>query len=203
MKIAVFGATGGTGKIIVEKAVAAGHQVTALARNPSALPKTINVVQGEATDANAVEVALRGADAVLFAIGSGSMKPTRVRRDTARTVATTMKKLGIKRIVAMSGMGAGDSMDQMPWIMRKLVLPLIMKDLLEDQNGLEQAIKESGVEEWIIVRPGRLSDGASTGGKPSLSVKGVKSAVARVDVADFMLANLESREWVGKTPMIG
>jgi putative NADH-flavin reductase len=202
MKLAVFGATGGTGKIIVEKALAAGHEVAALARNPASLPAGVTAVQGDATDPAAVEKTLAGAEVVLFAIGSGSMKATTVRRDTARTVAQAMNKLGVRRIIAMSGMAAGDSLDQMPWIVRKLVVPLMLKNLLEDQNRLEQAIKQSGVPEWILLRPAQLVE-KPTGAKASLSAAGLATKTGRPDVAQFMLDNLTSTEWVGKAPMLG
>lgn len=205
MKVIVFGAAGATGKLIVDECLARRYEVTAFVRNAAKLPKQdgVRVVEGDMRDAAAVEAAVRGHDAAIHAVGSGNMKASTVRTETARILVEAMQKVGVERLIAMSGMGAGESRDAMPMFVRAVIVPLLLARLLEDQNGLERHVKASRLA-WTLVRPGELKDVPKTGKiKASLDYKGVSMGVPRPDVAAFIVDQLASDAYLGKAPALG
>ena len=112
MKILIIGATGGTGRIMLEKALEQDHQVTALARNPSAVaPRDYRprVLLGNVLDPDAVEAAVARQDAVLSALGTRSTKPTMLFSVSTANLVSAMRKHVVRRLVCLTGIGAGDS----------------------------------------------------------------------------------------------
>jgi putative NADH-flavin reductase len=111
MKVLVIGAAGRTGKAVVERAVAAGHQVTSFARDVGELDMPgVRVVEGDATDENAVEAAIGGQDAVLDTVGGTTpYKQTTLETSVAKTVIAAMERNGVSRLVARSMLGVGES----------------------------------------------------------------------------------------------
>src|SRR4051812_44582971 len=139
MNYVILGATGATGTKLVEQALAAGHQVTAVARQASdvtvgAHPR-LAIVEGRATEPGDLERILPGHDAVLSAIGSRSRKKNTVRSDVARAVVAAMQKHGIARLVWLDGYGVGDSLEQARrshFIFGRIIIPLLLKDAYVD-----------------------------------------------------------------------
>ncbi len=205
MKVLIAGAAGATGKLLVDRALAQGHQVTALLRDPTKLParhERLSVVRADVLDAPSVERAVQGQDAVVFAVGAGLSKST-VRTEGGKNVVRAMERAGVKRLVAMSTLGAGESRKQMGFVADKLIVPLLLGRLVEDQNGMEAAIRASALD-WVLVRPGELKDRPGRGSwKTSLDGAGVSRAVAREDVADFILEQLTSAQFLHQAPAIG
>lgn len=197
MKILILGATGATGRILVQGALDRGHHVTALARRPEAVTvrhERLRVVQGDVLQRATLEAALPGHDAVIYAVGSGNMGRSTVRTEGARNVVAAMRAAGVRKLIAMSGLGAGETRKNLGFVMDKIVAPLILGRLLEDQNGLEAAITPSDLD-WIIVRPGELRDEPGRGAwKLSKDGRGLSRGVSRHDVAAFMLDGLASAE---------
>src|SRR5438067_242548 len=112
MKVLIIGATGKTGSILTERALAAGHDVTALVRDPSKLGDArVHAEIGDATKADDVERAVRGKDVVVAILSPKNAKDT-VRSSAARVVVDAMKKHGVARLVWVSAMGVGDSKQQ-------------------------------------------------------------------------------------------
>ena len=113
MKIAVFGATGGTGKQVVQQALAAGDQVTALVRDPAKLAvdsANLTVVTGTVLDAAKVEETLQGTDAVVVSLGNTDSNPDYVVSQGTQVIVDAMKQLGQpKRIIIVSSLGVGES----------------------------------------------------------------------------------------------
>ncbi len=109
MKVLVIGAAGRTGKAVVERAIAAGHHVTAFVRDAGELDVDgVRVVEGDATDENAVEAAIRGQDAVLDTVGATTpYKQTTLETSVAKAVITAMERNGVRRLVATSMLGVG------------------------------------------------------------------------------------------------
>lgn len=207
MRVVILGATGGTGKILVREALQRGHHVVAAARDPTRLEVTraanLNAVKVDVLDPASLDAALLGADAVVFAVGSGDTKASTLRTEGVTQVLAAMKRQGVRRLVAMSGLGAGDSFATLPFFVRKVIVPLVLKGLLEDQSGLERAVMASDVD-WVVVRPGELKEKPATGqAKVSLDPTQVKHSVSRADVAEFILRQLESDLYLRKTPAIG
>ena len=192
MKLLVFGATGGTGRQCVDQALAQGHQVTAFVRQPAALAvqhPDLTIIQGDITDQDAVQRAIPGHDVVISALGTRGGPA--VLPEGTRNILEAMASHGVRRSLWVSSFGAGDSLQQMGWLSQTLIVKGLLRQAIQEKNAQEQIILASGGD-WIIARPGGLTDGPLTGtyrvtgpgdkvGRPSIS---------RADVADFMLKNL-------------
>ncbi len=202
MHITVFGATGRTGNLVVQKALDDGHRVTAFVRDPDKLGQTheaLTVLKGDLFDPNDMETAVTGADAVVCAIGQrrGASRDT-VTRATEKIVAA-MKRQGVKRILAISTMGAGDSAKHIGFIMRTLLRTVLRKQVL-DHEGQEALLRNSGLE-WTVVRPGSLQMEPGKGQYQVGYDLGV-GRIAREDLAHFILAELTAKSHLHRTPSI-
>src|ERR687890_1499106 len=205
MKVLIIGATGATGQILMREALAQGHEVTALARNPSALAPEdhrLRVLQGNALDVSSVEAAVAGQDAVLSALGTRSSRPTTLFSESTQNVIGAMDKHGVRRLVCITGVGVGDSKGHVGFLYDRIIRPFVVKNVYEDKERQEEEIQQSDLE-WVIVRPARLTDEPAKG-KYGVYLKGSYKAktISRADVADFMLAQLTDDTYVHKTPVI-
>lgn len=199
----MLGATGATGKLVVEKALAAGHEVTALSRRRGAIAERdqLRVVEGDASDAAAVAETVKGADAVISLLGPGKGDPKNAGALT-KVLCDAMSEQGVRRLVAISLMGVGDSKDKAGFF-GKVIMPLVMKPVVADRTAQEDAIRASGLD-YTIVRPTRLTDAAATGSYkagPDVTA-GMSSKVSRADVADFLLKQADDRSLVGQAVSI-
>ena len=206
MKILVIGATGLTGNHLVRKLLAQGHEVSAFVRDASKMtahdPK-LNVVLGEARDLATLEKAVKGQEAVFSAFGPRSLKKDDLQEVFMKNLVTAMTKAGVQRLVNLSAMGAGDSRAGAPLIMRAVILPLFLGKMFEDKNKGEVFLFSSNLD-YVNVRPGRLTNSPACGSvKASLTYKGLKPVMSREDLADFMVAQLSSSQWVRQSPLIG
>ncbi len=204
MKLLILGANGATGRILVRKALDAGHTVTALARQPIDSPahERLKAVQGDVMDEKVMDQVMPGQDVVIFAVGGGKHRASRIRTDGGKATAASMKKHGVKKVIAMSGLGAGDSRKKLGFIFSWIVAPLILKDLLIDQTGMEDEIRAAGVD-FVMVRPSELIDRPAGGLKVALDGKGLGFKVGREDVANFMLEQVDSPKYWGQCPGLG
>ena len=206
MKIIVFGATGGTGREIVAQALRAGHEVTAFTRNPSAFePRPgLTIVSGRTEEQSAVEQAIAGSEAVLCALGGRPWRPREQVCSTAmRNIAPSMVKHDVRRIVAMSTFGAGDTRPQVGWLARNLFFGLVLRSEVADKEAMEPQLASSDLQ-WTVVRVGLLTDGPARGvwrAADDGSIRGM-GKIARADVANFMLAQLESEDWLRRKPVL-
>ena len=206
MKILVVGATGSTGRVLVDQALVQGHEVTALSRDPSTVARVdhrLRVLQGNALDAASTEAAVSGQDAVFYALGTRSPKPTTLFSASTTNIIGAMEKHGVQRFVCITGVGVGDSKGHVGFLYDKIFLPLILKNLYEDKERQEEVIKQSNLK-WAIVRPARLTDGPATGGRYRVFLEGPYKAtkISRADVAAFMLAQLTDDRYVHEMPVI-
>lgn len=206
MKIAVFGATGGTGRHLVALAIKAGHEVTAVTRNPVALEaqKGLTVVTGSADDPGSLESAIAGQDAVLCALGGRPWRRhERVCSTAVGNIIPLMEKYGARRIVAISTFGAGDTRLQAGWFARNLLLGGILRSEVADKEAMEAQLANSNLD-WTVVRVGMLADGLAHGtwrAADDGSIRGM-GKIARADVAAFMLAQLDSDQWLRRKPVL-
>jgi len=168
MKLAIFGATGGTGTCLVEQAIAAGHDVTAVVRDPARLAvpaaPALHPVTADLTDPQAVADALAATDAVLTAIGPHGTQPTTIIHDSARAIIAAMQKAGVGRLVMVSGSIVADDGDSL--LLRCLVKPVARRTFLRhvcaDMRAGESAVRSSGLD-WTIVRPPALTSRPARG----------------------------------------
>lgn len=203
MNILVVGATGGTGRQLVEQALAQGHTVTALVRTPAKLTLThpqLRIVQGDVKHLPAVEQAMQGQEAVLSALGAPAMRKDAVRSEGTRNLIRAMTTVGVRRLICLTTLGMGDSRAALPFSYKYLIVPLFLRSAFADSEVQEECIRQSPLE-WTIARPATLTDGERTGayrhGFPATE-KGLKIKIARADVADFMLRQLSSTTYLRK-----
>ena len=205
MKVVVIGATGATGQFLVKKLLARGDDVIALARDPAALAEKharLSVVKGEARDAGSIDAALKGADAVVVAFGPRGMKKDDLQEVLMRNLLGAMGKTGVKRVINLSGWGAGDSAPKASFFM-KVIRATVLKNIYDDKDRGEALLTGSDVN-YTNVRPGRLLNAPPRGGvKASLDGPGLKPEMTRDDLAAFMIDQLGSDAWVRKSPIIG
>jgi uncharacterized protein YbjT (DUF2867 family) len=185
MNLVVLGATGRTGRLVVEQALAAGHTVTALVRSPQKLAtgnSNLRVVAGQATDASAVSGALEGADAVISTLGgSGS-----VIADSTRAIVAAARQTGVSRVVVLSSFFI--ERDRLNPVSR-LLTGIAMGALIKDKNAGEKVLRQSDLD-WTIVYASVLSDGPATGSVailPASAKRRISDKVSRADVAAWML----------------
>ncbi len=199
MRLLVFGATGGTGRALLDQGLAQGHEVTAFVRNPAALAARagLTIVAGDVTDAAAVSRAVAGQEAVLSALGprGGGYG---VLPGGVQNIVTAMRQAGVRRLIHVSSFGVGDSLAQMGWAARQIVVPLFLRKAL-DEKAIEEGIIRASDLDWVIARPGGLEDGPRTGVYRCITdprAKVGQPRIARADVADFMLQNLVDERFV-------
>lgn len=211
MRIAVFGATGIVGRAIMREALAKGYEVTALTRDATKVKcasAKLTIVEGYVMDRKAVNKTLEGVDAVIQCLGIGGKgdgRPTTFVSEANGLIMEEMARMGVRRLIAISAIGAGDSLYFLPWIYRKMVLPLTMKwfqAIIDDKNRMEPMIESSGLD-WTIVRCTTVKETASKGRvTASLDGKGLKFSIAAPDMARFVVAQLSDNTYLSKTPVI-
>ncbi len=207
MKLAVFGATGQTGKEIVRQALDAGHEVTAVARDPSRLAETgpkVRVVQGDSMDARVVEEAVTGADAVLSALGHGRNSPPDLLAKSASNIVEAMKKQNVRRIVALANVAARDPGDRLSLYNRflRILLTLFRGPMARDTAREAEIISESGLD-WTIVRANLLTDDPPTRKYRAGEFNGkTGTRVSRANVAAFMISCVVENKYIRAKPVI-
>ena len=211
MKVVIFGATGLSGKVILKEALSKNHQVTILVRNAKDVTlqdENLTVVQGSVLDRNTVNEVLKNQDAVIQSLGvggKGNGKPTTFVSDANKIIIEEMQKTNVKRYIAMSNIGAGDSYSYLPWIFRILILPYFMKWLqviVDDKNRMEPMIMKSNLD-WTIVRSAGMADKPAKGTiSTSLDGKGLKFTITLTDLAKFIVDQLEDMKFIKKAPSV-
>ncbi|MBV1854838.1 NAD(P)-dependent oxidoreductase [Catellatospora tritici] len=215
MRLTLFAATGGIGRHILAQATAAGHQVTAVVRDPGKLPAGVRAVQADlsAPDPQALADAVAGADAVLSGLGPRRRADSGVTAPGTRAVIAAMQATGVRRIVVVSaapvGTVASPGNPNPPrhdpgdgFFIRYVGGPLIKAILREhyaDLALMEDALRASGLD-WTSFRPPRLTDKPLTGRYHTALGRNAPGALAsRADVAHAMLAALSQPETIGQT----
>lgn len=205
-RVLIVGATGGTGRQLVAQALERGYAVTALVRDPSRLQvehPQLKVMQGDVLDYASVEAAVRGQEAVLSALGHKRFfYPTRILSEGTRNILRAMETHGVPRLVCETSLGIGDSAGRMGLYYTLFVIPVILPFYFWDKTRQEQMMAGSNVE-WVIVRPGVLTNGGKRGsyrhGRHLGSFLGTVR-ISRADVADFMLNQLASDTYLRTAP---
>lgn len=207
MRIAVIGASQGVGLELLKIALEEGHEVTALLRDPSRLSiahARLKIVRGDILEAASVAAATSGQDAVCVCIGiPPTRKPVTVFSQGIGNVLAAMKREPHQKLIAVSGIGAGDSKGHGGFFYDRVINPLLLATIYADKDRLESIIKASSVQ-WLVVRPGFLTNGPRTGKYRVMeNLAGVTAGkISRLDVADFMLKQLATPTLFGKTPLL-
>jgi putative NADH-flavin reductase len=209
LRVLVIGATGATGRQLVQQALEQGHQVTAFVRDPSKLKiahANLRIAKGDVLDYASVESAMRGQSAVLSALGHKRFfYPNRIQSDGMRNILQAMKTCDVPRLVCETALGIGNSVGRLGLPHTFLILPLILAFYMWDKLRQEQLIIASD-RDWVIVRPGVLTSGEARGSYrhgPKVGSYLWPVKIARADVADFMLKQLTDDAYVGAAPGLG
>jgi putative NADH-flavin reductase len=206
VRVIVFGATGGIGRHVVERAVAAGHEVVAVSRDASKVEHRpgVSVVGADIVDAPAVARAVAGADAVVWAVGPTSNsadEPDRFERGAQNLVAG-MRAAGAKRLVALSGAGITLRDERKPLAGRLMtaLVAVLARHVVESKRREYEVFSDSGLD-WTLVRPPRVVDQPPRGSYQAGEALAGRS-VTQGDLAQFMVDALADRQWVGKAPFV-
>lgn len=207
MNITIFGATGKTGVQLVGQALAAGHQVTAFARNSSKLNlknEHLALMQGDVENAAQVEAAVNGANAIISVLGpTGNIPDYKVSRGTQNIIAA-MNKVGVRRLVVSSGAGVGDPNDT-PKLFNHAInfaLKLMAKHIYEDMKRVVDVVHASDLD-WTIVRVPMLTDDLKKGTvRVGYVGRDIGARISRADMADFMLKQVSDKTFLHQAPAI-
>lgn len=207
MNILIVGATRGIGRELVEQALASGNSVTALARHPERLAaqhERLRKVRGDILEAESVSGAMAGQNAVCCAIGVRTPweQPGVFSKGTERLLHA-MKSNAVRRLICVTGIGAGDSQGHGGFLYDRVFFPLLLKPVYADKNLQEALIRAADVD-WTIVRPGFLTNGPLTRSYRVLTdLAGVTAGrISRADVAHFILEELLANRYLRQTPLL-
>jgi putative NADH-flavin reductase len=205
--IGVFGATGKTGRLVMERALEAGHQVRALVRDPAKVTITSDrlvVFTGDVLNAESVDQTVSGTDAVLSLFGQVSGASRTLQTDGTRLVVESMQRHGVKRLVTLSGGALQDEHDR-PKVADRIIT-LLLKALaghvLADAEGHLAIVEASGLD-WTVVRAPRILDRPGTGSyRVGWVGVGTSTRISRADLADFILTQIDDRTYVRQMPFV-
>lgn len=203
MRLTVFGATGGTGQQLVRQALDAGHEVTAVVRNPDRLPvrhAQLEIVQAGVVDADALRPAVQGRDAALSGLGAPNNKAAGIASTGTRAILRALEAEGVRRYVAVSAAPVGETPEGESALFRYVMWPVVrraLKAVYADLALMEEEIRNSA-SDWTVVRPPQLTDKPLTGTYRT-SLDGVVArshSISRADLACAMLAMLDDETTV-------
>jgi putative NADH-flavin reductase len=192
-KIIVFGATGGTGRHVVEQALHKGHWVTAVVRNTTALAlqhERLEIIKGDVFQPHTFERAIAGKDAVISCLGIQKRAPTTVYSEGVGNIVKAMRAAGVRRIICLSA-GAVVVPPKGSWLMKfviKNILQKLFRHSYADMLEMEKILRASNLD-WTVIRPPWLRNSAPTG-KYRTRINeslGNPSKLSRADLASYIL----------------
>ena len=209
MKIAILGSTGFVGKILLKQALDKGYQVKTLVRNPEKLGlyrDKVEFIHGNLFDAAAIDETIEGTEAVLSTVAPSPKNPGSPEPyvKAMNDLVSSMKKYGIKRLIHIGG-AVHEGGENENWTTGRKILRFFLKmvsnPILISKHLEWEVLKTSGLE-WTLVRPPAIIKGKRSA-KLILDEKNLHSLKVNVeDLADFMLEQILSKEWICKAPLI-
>src|SRR5262245_29379259 len=202
-KVLIIGASRGIGLETVKAALQAGHSVRALARSARRIPvdhPKLEKMAGDALEMATVKRALTGVDVVTQSLGISAgpeniLKPTRLFSKATRVLITAMEEAHVKRLICVTGFGAGDSRGHSGFLYG-LGFHLLLGRVYDDKDVQERIVRRSKLD-WVIVRPVILTDGPMTNAYRALGAPRSWTCgfISRADVADFLVSQFETNEF--------
>ena len=211
MKVIIFGATGFSGQAILAEAIKQGNEVTVLVRDSSKVKinhNNLRIVEGNVLDSQKVAFVIQNQEAVIQCLGVGGKgdgNPTTFISEATKVIVDEMQKQQIKRLIALSNVGAGNSVAFQPWVFTKIILPYFMKWLkviIDDKNRMEPIIMNSNLN-WTIVRCPNIVDKPAKGKyKATLDGKGLKLSITLDDLSKFIVGQLKKTTFNKQAPCV-
>lgn len=208
LRIAVLGASGGVGRRVVRRALARGYEVVCQTRSAKKLADVAERVRVHAFDPRdraGLAAFIEGADAVVFALGVDTPGPTTLFSEVTAALVAAMARQGVARLVAVTGVGAGETRGHGGFLYDRIVYPLLTRRRYEDKDRQEALIAASDLD-WIIVRPAPFSHRRPAGDLEVHAHVGPDTVLRRVtrdEVAAFVVDQLESDRYLRRRPFIG
>lgn len=207
MRIVVFGASGRTGREVVQQCLARQHAVTAFVRQAGKLAlrhPQLQIVESDVSDARAVSRTIADQDAVVSTLGVGvPFKPDPAVVDGIQHILAGMSVAGVRRLIYQSFIGVRESRAGVGFVLR-FVAPLPLRHEIADHERKEALVRASELD-WTIVRPPKLTDAPATGAYrvgEDISTWAPVPTLARADVAAFIVRELEQPQFVRKAPRL-
>ncbi len=206
MKVAIFGGTGKTGQHLVKQALEAGHEVILLVRNPTKVStrhEKLTVLVGDILDASRVEKAVQGVDAVISVLGPSTNTPELIISKGVDHILNAMRQNNVARLIISAGAGVRDRHDKpkpidyfFGWL-----LHLFSKNAVEDMKQVVEKVRHSD-REWTVIRVPMLTDQPAQGSLKVGYVGDISPRLSRVDMAAFMLKQLDDNTYLRQAPAI-
>lgn len=204
LKIVVFGASGLTGKEIVNQALERGHHVTVVVRDPAKIERrhpNLLLHEGDACDVESFVSALEGSDAVMSGLGvfASIFNPTTFYSESMQAILEGMKRCGLKRLVTMTAWCTQPGPNN-KWLVDWIINPLLLNGMIKDMTTMEKLLERTDADwlDYTIVRPCGLVNGQRTGRykiEEGQCNTGTRYFITRADVAEFMLNTLENNSY--------
>ncbi len=206
MKIAILGATGRIGRALIEAGLARGHSVSAQSRHAgAAFPPTVAVIAADPFDMSAVRQMIERHDAVIYALGFRGRGNVTFFSATTQVLLNAMTATDAKRLIAITGVGAGETRGHGGWLYDRIVFPLFTREIYADKDRQEALIRASDTD-WTILRPAPFK--STAGSEPFHALTDVKpgtrlSRVTPSEVAAFTIDCLEQGSHIKEAVFFG
>ena len=208
-KVLVIGASKGIGLAVTKEALARGYRIRAMARTAETMPlahDNLEKVNGSALSSEDVAAALAGVSTVVLTLGVALnpqtvLKPTTFFSRATAVIVSAMERAGVRRLVCVTGFGSGDSRASMGTL-ESIPFRLVLGRVYDDKSVQEGIIEGSGLD-WVIARPGILTNGAK--GKYRILADRASwrnGIISRANVADFMVGQVEGTSYLRKAPVL-
>jgi len=205
MKLTIFGATGATGTELVRQALEAGHEVTAVVRDPGRMSvpvqSRLTVITADVMDPVAISPAVADADAVITAIAPHGLGRSTLRQDSTHSIMQAMGKAGARRLLFVSGSVVADEGESfyLRYLLKPVARSTFLRNVTADFAATEAEIHASDLD-WTIFRPPSLDNKPASGAYRTAVDRSVPHcfAISRADLAACMLTALDDPATIGK-----
>lgn len=197
MKVLIVGAGGRLGKMLTSEALKQGHEVTALVRDFKQLSglqnQRLKIVKGDVLHIGQLDIPMEAQQAVICSLGvKGTREKVTALSQGTDNLIRAMQRHNVRRLLCITGVGAGDSRGHGGFIYDRFIQPLFLKSIYEDKNRQERLVERSD-RDWMLIRPARLTDGpASSPFSAVQTVRGLRAGkMSRAGLAKWTVQQLQ------------